>query len=55
VYQDLLEASRHHVTGDAGATVSNIGHLVHTLELTAYSVVNTLRFPPVPLDLVIPV
>jgi len=71
VDQDLLETSRHHVTGGAGTSVTNVGHLVHSLELATHSVVNTLRTrkvkyiqvnkqphlwsPPVPLDLVVPV
>jgi len=55
VDQDLLEASGHHVASDSRASVTNVRHLVHTLELTTDSVVNTLRSPPVPLDLVIPI
>jgi len=55
VDQDLPESSGHHVAGGAGASVTNVGHFVHPLELTADSVVNTLWSPPVPLDLVIPV
>ena len=43
VNQNLLEARGQHVPGTGGATVTNVGHLVHPLELPPHSVVNTLR------------
>ena len=43
VNQNLLEARGQHVPGAGGATVTNVGHLVHPLELPPHSVVNTLR------------
>ena len=46
VDQNLLEAAGHHVPGLGVATVANVGHEVHSLELPPNSVVNTLRLPP---------
>ena len=43
VDEDLLEARGQHVPRVGGATVTNVGHLVHSLELPPHSVVNTLR------------
>ena len=40
--EDLLEARGQHVPRVGGATVTNVGHLVHSLELPPHSVVNTL-------------
>ena len=42
VDEDLLEARGQHVPRVGGATVTNVGHLVHSLELPPHSVVNTL-------------
>ena len=41
--EDLLEARGQHVPRVGSATVTNVGHLVHSLELPPHSVVNTLR------------
>merc|ERR1711990_456868 len=46
VDKNLLEAAGHHVPGLGAATVTNVGHEVHSLELPPNSVVNTLRLPP---------
>ena len=42
VDQHLLEAGGEHVPGAGSATITNVGHLVHSLELPPHSVVNTL-------------
>ena len=39
--------------GVLARAVANVGHLVLSLELPPHSVVNTLGFPPVPLELII--
>ena len=44
VNQNFLEAARHHVSCYRVASITDVGHLVHTLELTPNSVVNTLPF-----------
>ena len=41
VNKDLLEAAGHHVPGLGAATVTDVGHEVHPLELPPHSVVNT--------------
>ena len=53
VDEDLSESGRQHVTGGLAGTVTDVGHQVHSLELPANSVVDTLGFPPVGLELVI--
>ena len=55
VDENLPEASGEHVLGGLGGTVADVGHLVHSLELPADAVVNTLGLPPALLDLVIAV
>ena len=55
VNEDLPESGWEHVPGHLGGTVTDVGHLVHTLEAPPHPVVNTLGTPPVLLDLVIPV
>ena len=42
VNQNLLEATGHHVPGSSSTTITNVGHEVHSFELTPHSVVNTL-------------
>ena len=46
VNKNLLEPAGHHVPGLGAATVTDVGHEVHPLELPPNSVVNTLRLPP---------
>ena len=43
VDKDLLEAAGHHVPGGSVASVTDVGHQIHSLELPPHSVVNTLR------------
>merc|ERR1719463_940577 len=45
VHQNLLEAAGHHVPGLGVATVANVRHEVHSLELPPNSVVDTLGLP----------
>ena len=51
VDKDLLEAAGHHVPGGSVASVTDVGHQIHSLELPPHSVVNTLRLPPAPAEL----
>jgi len=44
--EDLLEPTGHHMSGLGVATITDVGHKVHSLELPSDSVVNTLRFSP---------
>ena len=44
VNKDLLEAAGHHVPGLGAATVTDVGHEVHPLELPPHSVVNTCKW-----------
>ena len=53
VDEDLAETGRQHVLCQLGRTVTDVGHFVDTLEAATNTVVNTLGFPPVLLDLVI--
>ena len=55
VYENLSETDWEHVLGGFVGTVTNVGHLVHSLETPADPVVNSLRFTPVALDLTIPI
>merc|ERR1719431_126759 len=45
----------HHELGGSSGSITNVGHLVHSLELATNSVVNTLGAPPVTLKFVISV
>ena len=51
--EDLPEAGGQHVSGILGGSVSDVGHLVLSLEPPPDPVVNTFGLPPVPLELVI--
>jgi hypothetical protein len=55
VDEDLPKAVGQHVLGRLGRAITNVGHLVHALEASAHSVVDTLGLPPVALELAIPV
>merc|ERR1719474_818013 len=55
VNQNLTEARGHHVLGRLVGTITDSRHEVHSTELTADSVVNTLGSTPVLFELVIPV
>ena len=50
VDKDLLEAAGQHVPGGGVGSVTDVRHLVHSLELPSHSVVNTLWPPPVALE-----
>jgi len=43
---NLEETVRQHMLGPLVRTITNVRHLVHSLELPSHSVVNTLRFTP---------
>ena len=53
VDQDLSETVGQHVFGGLVGSVTNVGHLVHSLETPANPVVDTLGSAPVALDLTI--
>lgn len=53
--EDLPEAVGQHVLGGLGRTVTDVGHLVHALETPSDAVVDTLRLPPVALELAVAV
>ena len=55
VDENLSEPSGKHVPGVLARSVADVGHLVLSLELPPHPIVNTLRFPPVPLELIIAV
>lgn len=48
--EELLEASRQHVTGAGVRSVTDVGHQVLALKATTHSVVNTLGLAPVGLN-----
>ena len=51
VDEDLPEAVGQHVLGGLVGAVTDVGHLVHSLETTTNPVVDTLGATPVPLHL----
>ena len=55
MYHNLSEASRKHVPGVLGGTITDVGHNVHSLKLPPDSVVDTFRFTPIPGQLVVPI
>lgn len=50
VNKNLLETAGQHVPSHSIATVTDVGHQILPLEATPDTVVNTLRFAPVPLN-----
>lgn len=53
--EHLPKPGGQHVPGDRVGTVSDVGHLVLSLEPPPDPVVDTFGLPPVPLDLVVAV
>ncbi len=53
--EDLPESVGEHVLGVLGGTVTDVGHLVHSLEAPANPVVDTLGPAPIALELAISV
>ena len=51
--EDLPETVGEHVLSALGRTVTDIWHLVHALEAPTDTVVDTLRLPPIALELAI--